>query len=81
MKIFLAVFLISFVSLSQEEFKSIHQLDLERFNQSGNVDASYYESIPVEKKNFQTKGGCSLDKVVYGWHPYWVGNAYQNYQW
>ncbi|TNF47520.1 MAG: PKD domain-containing protein, partial [Bacteroidetes bacterium] len=31
--------------------------------------------------NFQTKGGCSLDKVVYGWHPYWVGNAYQNYQW
>lgn len=24
---------------------------------------------------------CNLNKIVFGWHPYWVGNAYQNYNW
>jgi len=24
---------------------------------------------------------CTLNKRVFGWHPYWVGNVYTNYQW
>ncbi len=24
---------------------------------------------------------CSLNKRVFGWHPYWVGSVYTNYQW
>lgn len=24
---------------------------------------------------------CNLNKRVFGWHPYWVGTAYNNYQW
>ncbi len=24
---------------------------------------------------------CSLTKKVYGWHPYWNGNVYNNYDW
>lgn len=24
---------------------------------------------------------CSLNKRVFGWHPYWVGSVYNNYQW
>lgn len=25
--------------------------------------------------------GCTLTKKVYGWHPYWVGSVYTNYDW
>lgn len=24
---------------------------------------------------------CTLNKKVYGWHPYWVGSVYTNYDW
>jgi spore germination protein YaaH len=24
---------------------------------------------------------CNLNKKVYGWHPYWVGSVYTNYDW
>ncbi len=24
---------------------------------------------------------CTLEKIVFGWHPSWVGSAYLNYQW
>lgn len=29
----------------------------------------------------QTMGTCALNKRVFGWHPYWVGTVYNNYQW
>lgn len=60
---------------------SIHQEQLEQYNALGNVDAAYYEAIPNENSTFRAKSNCTLNKVVYGWHPYWVGNAYQNYDW
>lgn len=33
-------------------------------------------SMPVQKT-----AACSLTKRVYGWHPYWNGSTYTNYQW
>lgn len=61
---------------------SIHQQQLEYYNSLGNADASYYESNTKPAKMGQTqRATCNLNKVVYGWHPYWVGNAYQNYDW
>ncbi|NTW31649.1 MAG: hypothetical protein HGB12_03330, partial [Bacteroidetes bacterium] len=29
----------------------------------------------------KSKSSCQLNKVVYGWNPYWSGTAYNNYQW
>lgn len=26
-------------------------------------------------------GSCTLTKKVYGWHPYWMGTVYNNYDW
>lgn len=26
-------------------------------------------------------GSCNLTKKVYGWHPYWMGSVYTNYDW
>lgn len=61
--------------------KSIHQEELEKYNSLGHVEASHYEAIPNEQLLATPKMNCNLEKVVYGWHPYWVGSAYQNYQW
>ncbi len=62
---------------------SIHQQQLNYYNSLGNADANYYEqnttAAKLQEKN--QKLNCALNKVVYGWHPYWVGNAYQNYDW
>ena len=43
--------------------------------------------VIMEKKNnpitsnSTDRNVCNLTKRVFGWHPYWVGTAYQNYQW
>jgi len=59
---------------------SIHQEQLNYYNSLGNSFSNYYESQHTEIVNHE-KSNCTLDKVVYGWHPYWVGSAYLNYQW
>jgi spore germination protein YaaH len=66
---------------AQTAFKSIHQTEIETYNASGNTSAEYYESLPSAQPINREKGGCNLNKVVYGWHPYWSGSAYTNYQW
>lgn len=50
------------------------------YNASGLQDAASYESQEIEVMN-RPKVGCDLTHIVYGWHPYWSGSAYQNYQW
>lgn len=77
--IFLVLALWAFMASSQ--YTSIHDQQLSEYNALGNSDASFYESKPYNSPVFAQKAGCNLNKVVYGWHPYWVGNAYQNYQW
>ncbi len=71
----------SYFSIGQSTPISIHQQQLEEFNSSGNTDASFYESKPAITQANVEKTGCTLNKIVYGWHPYWVGSAYNNYQW
>lgn len=67
--------------IAQQEHPGIHQEELEYYNSLGNATATYYEQIPNESVLSGSKKVCNLEKVVYGWHPYWVGSAYQNYQW
>lgn len=64
-----------------QQVPSIHEEQLIQFNSTGQQDASYYEAIATEELPQVTNKNCNLNKVVYGWHPYWVGSAYQNYQW
>ena len=62
--------------------KSIHQTQLEYYNSFDSTSATYYEnSSSSYNKTVTSKSSCNLNKVVYGWHPYWGGSTYQNYQW
>ncbi|MBL7897993.1 MAG: T9SS type A sorting domain-containing protein, partial [Crocinitomicaceae bacterium] len=55
---------------------------LEYYNSLNQTTEWYEENVNTE--NYDLTGsrvGCAPDKVVYGWHPYWVGSAYTNYDW
>jgi spore germination protein YaaH len=40
-------------------------------------NGTVYQLNPKSK----TTSTCNLTKKVYGWHPYWVGSVYTNYDW
>jgi len=70
--------LIPFIGFAQ----SIHQEQQEYYNSLGNDNAPYYEAnTTAAAMPAKTKAACNLDKVVYGWHPYWIGSAHTNYDW
>ncbi len=62
---------------------SIHQEQSEYYESLGNQPVSFYDSLmeyryqPVQNID----RNCTLDKIVFGWHPYWVGSSYTNYDW
>ena len=77
--LFFALSIFAILGYSQT---SIHQQQLEYYNSLGNADANYYEQNTVAAtKPISNKATCDLNKVVYGWHPYWSGSAYLNYDW
>lgn len=84
MKLFLP-FVIVFTSIFtfSQEHQSIHQTQLEQYDALGH-DANYYENntpYHPSNNNQQKYNGCTLNKMVYGWHPYWAGSDYLNYEW
>jgi len=79
--IFLLLSLLS-ITLMAQNHQSIHQIQSNLYNSYGNSTANNYENNEPYVPQNQTKlGNCTLNKMVYGWHPYWVGNAYTNYDW
>ena len=79
--IIFSLLLFTSVVFSQDQI-SIHQQQLEYYNSLNQTTEWYEENVNTE--NYELSGsrvGCAPDKVVYGWHPYWVGSAYANYDW
>lgn len=77
--------IIGLISLSLnmhgQQHYSVHQAqDLEQ--KSLNLsDEDYYtlnHTTEIPKVN---RGGCQLEKVVFGWHPYWSNGYEVNYDW
>lgn len=42
-------------------------------------NGTVYQANPIQSKSSTLP--CTLNKKVYGWHPYWVGSVYTNYDW
>lgn len=60
---------------------SIHQEQLE-YHQSLGITAEEYEQINIpQAKVARDRGACTLNKIVYGWHPYWSNGLQSNYDW
>jgi hypothetical protein len=48
--------------------------------------SEYYKKYPwpevmVNVERNTASDTCSLDKMVFGYHPYWMGYSYLNYHW
>lgn len=82
MKKYLLILLIfnSTVVLCQHPV-SIMQEELEYYNGLG-IDAEAYDTINIPREiNRERSGNCTLNKTVFGWHPYWMNGVEDNYQW
>lgn len=62
---------------------SIHVEQQNYYRQFGARDAGFYDSISGFSGTLavQNRSDCQLKKIVFGFHPYWAGSDYLNYQW
>ena len=67
-----------------EELPSIHQMQQEEFDALGTMSEAKYDELlgapaPAARRAAPRSTGGTLQKKVVGWHPYWMGTAYQRY--
>jgi spore germination protein YaaH len=63
------------LSIHQEELNYYNSLGLSTDDQFDALNGTY--RIPQE----ESRAGCNLEKIVFGYHPYWNGTVYRNYRW
>ena len=73
----------SVVFAQNSNFKSIHQEQNEYFNQFQIQNDTDWESIrgPFKPNGRIPSKACNLNKIVFGWHPYWSNGLEGNYDW
>lgn len=61
---------------------SIHMEHSAHFAAYGEQPPSFYDSLHSFRNiTVAVDRDCQLKKTVFGYHPYWMGSAYLNYQW
>lgn len=77
-----AIFVLVIVKAQENNHKSIHQQEQEYYNSLGITADEYYEiNIPANITTTKSTKNCSLNKIVFGWHPYWANGLAVNYDW
>lgn len=76
----LAVLFVNVCFSQESNYKSIHQLELEKYNSIG-ISADEYSEINSTTPLLEdrTTKDCNLNKIVFGWHPYWSNGLDVNY--
>lgn len=81
----------AFVYRAQESvFRSVHREESEFYSSFGFKQEMQFDSLqfvlgnslgyaPANKSTAAST--CTLQKRVFGWHPYWMGTSYTSYQW
>lgn len=86
----LALFLALFLTSGAQQHKSIVQEQSEYYSSLNLKSEQQFDSlrsaegnIPSVTQKLQSANSstCVLNKKVFGWHPYWNGSTYTNYQW
>ncbi|MGZ3919268.1 MAG: glycosyl hydrolase family 18 protein [Bacteroidia bacterium] len=90
MKLFFLSLLIFIFSLqsSAQQHKSIMQEQSEYYSQLNLKSEKQYDSLRLTETSASisdlrsaSSSTCALNKRIFGWHPYWNGSTYTNYQW
>lgn len=82
MRKLLLILLTSILQILTSSAQSIHEEEYLLHKQSG-ISAAEYEHINQPAPATETRGGsnCNLNKIIFGWHPYWQNGFETNYQW
>ena len=77
------VLFFQFVSNAQNQHKSIHQLELEKYDKLNFKTEAQWDKYNghINTPSQNSPKTCTLNHIVFGWHPYWMGSSYTNYQW
>ncbi|MCX6311587.1 MAG: glycosyl hydrolase family 18 protein [Bacteroidetes bacterium] len=86
--LFFILALAGFFSVCSAQNISVVQEQSQNYSTYGQQNDQFWDSLrttegmPVVSvpKN-RSVNTCTLNKRVFGWHPYWVGTVYTNYQW
>ncbi|MDD4148998.1 MAG: glycosyl hydrolase family 18 protein [Bacteroidales bacterium] len=79
--LFAVLYLVS-VKGQENNYKSIHQEQQEYYNDIGISAEEYYElNVPAAAIQNKSSKTCNLNKIVFGWHPYWANGLEVNYDW
>lgn len=82
--------LLSFFSLNflaqqqstiQEQSNHYKNYSFSKDSQWDSLNTIENGTVYQTNSNQQKTTSCTLNKKVYGWHPYWVGSVYTNYDW
>jgi spore germination protein YaaH len=69
---------ISSLQEQKQHFSKYHftsESDWDKLRESGD------HILPAARQLAPSSSSCTLTKRVFGWHPYWNGSTYTNYQW
>lgn len=66
---------------SMAQSPSIHQEQSEYYSSLGLSDDDYLLLNHPRTMPASSRAACDLNKVVYGWHPYWCNGLEANYDW
>jgi spore germination protein YaaH/PKD repeat protein len=81
-KLFLFLVWMLMLLSAEGQYTSIHHQQSDQYNSENKTTEWYEQNVNTDVYYFSNpKSNCNLNKVVYGWHPYWVGSAYNNYDW
>jgi PKD repeat protein len=68
------------VSVMQEQNTFYSNYNFTNDHQWDSLDA-VLNPVQIKKVLPFHKSNCQLNKMVYGWYPYWNGSVYNNFQW
>src|SRR3989339_304432 len=84
MRHFIILFLLfTGIAVYAQQYKSIHQIESEYYNSFGFTNDSQWDSLFNFKSipSVKSTQACPLNKIVFGWNPYWQSTQYTNFQW
>lgn len=72
-----------FKSTLREQSEYFQTLGLRTEKQWDSLNNANHQTpnLACTKRNASQLRACNMEKKVFGWHPYWVGSVYANYQW
>jgi spore germination protein YaaH len=66
---------------AQQQHPSVHQLQNEQFSgyQGIKTEEDWNKVMDIHPHRLKTTDTCRTNSIVFGWHPYWMGTAYEAY--